>query len=524
MVALSLLDSQMQTTVVDYWFFNTEDVILIGRSPPPDNHIFIDNKFVSRKHLELRQVNQSGSQIAWQIVNHGANPTFLNNSQIEKGPESASFLLDGDRIQIGVDGPMLKFNLQCTHAQNFPGNQLCRHCNQPLQSTVLNQMECEQLLEKLELNLCVDDRDYLAQLYQDLTNERDFKNAAKAQRLLDKIEQLKSQAPSAINLSTLLPLARSPRSQLEQVDLVETKTNVHSGSIVAVAISPDCQRLVSSGNREIKVWNLKNVALAHTLISNCSRINIRPDGQTFVITFPNFYRIDNLQTGQNILICNNLENIGFRNEFCISPDGQIIAGLKKLQMSETPIYKRGNHSHHINSKEIVILHLDTGEILCNLVGHSSGDVRAGAFSSDGKIFASGDSNGIIKIWRLGTAELPGILTDHSRAIQALAISPDGEKIVSCSADNNINIWNLDTGQPIYILPGNENSVIAISLDSQILVSCKDKEINIWEMETGQLLKKLSSYSPQVTSVAIGSDGQMLVTGGSDGTIQIWRVL
>ncbi|MBC6475725.1 MAG: hypothetical protein GDA48_25380 [Hormoscilla sp. GM102CHS1] len=108
------------------------------------------------------------------------------------------------------------------------------------------------------------------------------------------------------------------------------------------------------------------------------------------------------------------------------------------------------------------------------------------------------------------------------AVNSLAISPDGQNIVSCSADRTINIWNFDTGELIHTLTGNAK-VIAISPDSQTLVSGGGKEINIWEMGAGQLLNTLGSYSPEVTSVAISSDGQMLVTGGSDGTIQIWRV-
>ncbi|MCL1475093.1 WD40 repeat domain-containing protein, partial [Argonema antarcticum] len=66
--------------------------------------------------------------------------------------------------------------------------------------------------------------------------------------------------------------------------------------------------------------------------------------------------------------------------------------------------------------------------------------------------------------------------------------------------------------------------VAISPDGQTLVSgSNDKTINIWNLATGNLIRTLSGHSGYVYSVAISPDGQTLVSGSNDKTIKIWRV-
>jgi serine/threonine protein kinase, bacterial len=141
MVILTLLTSQQLPS--QEWRFNGEAVIRVGRSP--DNNVVLDQKVVSRYHLELRKTEHSATHSSWQLVSLGKNGTFLNGILVNQ-----SSVLDGALLQLAVDGPMLKVQVQpeispiqgrlltppsqqpCDHAGNPSHYLFCMHCGQPL--------------------------------------------------------------------------------------------------------------------------------------------------------------------------------------------------------------------------------------------------------------------------------------------------------------------------------------------------------------------------------------------------------
>ncbi|NJO40637.1 MAG: protein kinase [Cyanobacteria bacterium CRU_2_1] len=65
--------------------------------------------------------------------------------------------------------------------------------------------------------------------------------------------------------------------------------------------------------------------------------------------------------------------------------------------------------------------------------------------------------------------------------------------------------------------------VAISPDGQTLVSGSfDKTINFWNLQTGELIRTLSDHTDAVRAIAISPDGQILVSGSGDKTIKIWN--
>jgi WD40 repeat protein len=68
------------------------------------------------------------------------------------------------------------------------------------------------------------------------------------------------------------------------------------------------------------------------------------------------------------------------------------------------------------------------------------------------------------------------------------------------------------------------SALAISPDGQTLVSGSfDKTINVWHLPTGELIHTLSQHSKGVLCLAISPDGQTLASGSFDETIKLWRL-
>ena len=113
-----------------------------------------------------------------------------------------------------------------------------------------------------------------------------------------------------------------------------------------------------------------------------------------------------------------------------------------------------------------------------------GNVTSVAFSSDGKILASGSDDNTIRLWNPTTAEHIATLEGHTSSVRSVAFSPDGKTLASGSADNTIRLWNPTTGEHLGTLIG---------------------------------------HRADVNAVAFSPDGMSLASGSSDGTTLLWEV-
>lgn len=80
----------------------------VGRAK--DNDVVVGNAVVSRHHLELWN-KASG----WEIVNFGANGTYVNNQTITK-----KRIVDGMVLRLGRTGPRLLIRLKPTEFAPVP--------------------------------------------------------------------------------------------------------------------------------------------------------------------------------------------------------------------------------------------------------------------------------------------------------------------------------------------------------------------------------------------------------------------
>ncbi|HBC40932.1 MAG TPA: hypothetical protein DCZ88_03240 [Pseudanabaena sp.] len=99
MITLNLLHPIESTPIQTWKFDEFKPVIRIGRSG--DNDVILYSSVVSRYHVEIhRHVDY------WEIVNIGANGTFINNQPVEK-----ERVQDGITIRLAATGPKLQIFL-----------------------------------------------------------------------------------------------------------------------------------------------------------------------------------------------------------------------------------------------------------------------------------------------------------------------------------------------------------------------------------------------------------------------------
>lgn len=164
-----------------------------------------------------------------------------------------------------------------------------------------------------------------------------------------------------------------------------------------------------------------------------------------------------------------------------------------------------------------------------------------AVSSDGKLFAIANSEGIVELWQaqsdqslmrlhslqastLTNPPTPQIQTNLSQAktIHRLAFSQDGQKLVGVGIDKSLRIWDVASGQLLHQLSGHEALVeqVHFSADGKQLVSASwDRTARIWDVASGALVHTVS-HSDVVTTAHFSPDGQRILTTSLDGTAQV----
>ncbi|MDH5639518.1 MAG: WD40 repeat domain-containing protein, partial [Nitrospinota bacterium] len=153
----------------------------------------------------------------------------------------------------------------------------------------------------------------------------------------------------------------------------------------------------------------------------------------------------------------------------------------------------------------------------------TGTIWSIRFSDDGKSVVTGGSDGSVRLWDLAIDTELWFHQLETKDNPRVFFSRDGKEIYA-AARNSVTILDRHTGllKSERLFGAGIGKIAFISeATKRVLIQNHDKSLEILDLETGESVRILPGAGMDTSSFDFSSDGSMMVTAGTSGSIRLW---
>ena len=280
----------------------------------------------------------------------------------------------------------------------------------------------------------------------------------------------------------------------------------HLAEVSALAISADGQKLVSASfDTTLAIWDLIRGVRLHTLAHHTESVTamlLTADGRHAIsASWDTTLRVWDLENEEAI----PTGHAWPINALALSADG------------------RQALSHSVNGMCAIWDVASSAEL-----STTPGWVRNNAiatFLADGSRLVVALSSGGLAVCDTGDGTQTMILAGNGQPVSTLAATRDGRFVAAGLPDGTVEVWNLSTGELIWSGSMKGGTVTALALTDEYVFASfhdgKNGSLAAWEMKSALQVAARKVYGRRVTALAAAHDGQRMVSGSDDGTIEVW---
>ncbi len=201
-----------------------------------------------------------------------------------------------------------------------------------------------------------------------------------------------------------------------------------------------------------------------------------------------------------------LWGLGQANAVAVSPDGATVAVGSSSGAGVVALFSTAD-----GSMQRILPRIDS-------------DVAALMYLADGSLVIGAGPT--IRIWNTSAGAVTRTLVGHGSNVLGLAVSNDGKVMASSDGTGSLRLWDLAAGTPLRMItnahPTGIWSVALSPPDGKVLVSGgSDRIARMWNTADFSMIRELSGHTNTVRSVAFAPDGATFATGGLDQNVMIW---